>query len=48
MYREFEKTRRRQRDRLIRRCTVALIAFGVLFTAVGIYACICLQNPTVI
>lgn len=48
MYREFDKARRRQRDKLIRRCTAALIAFGVLFTAVAVYACICLQNPTLV
>lgn len=48
MYRNFERNRRKQREKLIRRCTVALIAFGVLFAAVAVYACICLQNPTLI
>ncbi len=48
MYRDFEKSRRRQRDKLVRRCTSALIAFGVLFVIVAVYACISLQNSTLI
>lgn len=41
-----EKSRRRQREKLIRRCTVALILSGVLFAAVGVCAYFYLQNPT--
>ncbi len=43
-----ENSRRRQREKLIRRCTVALILSGVLFAAVGVCAYIYLQNPTLL
>lgn len=48
MYRGYEKSRRRRREKLIRQCTVALAISGVLFAAVALCACIYLQNPTVL
>ncbi len=48
MYQNFEKTRRRQREKLIKGCTIALIISGILFAAVAACACIYLQSSTVI
>ncbi len=48
MQQNFEKSRRKQREKLIKGCTIALIISGILFAAVAACACIYLQNPTVI
>ncbi len=48
MYRNQERSRRRQREKLIKWCSAALVISGVLFAAVAMCACIYLQNPTLL
>lgn len=44
----FQSNRRTQREKLVRRCTVALVISGILFIAVAVGACLYLQGPSLI
>ena len=44
----FQSNRRSQREKLVRRCTVALVISGILFIAVAVGACLYLQGPSLI
>lgn len=44
----FQSKRRSQREKLVRRCTVALVISGILFIAVAVGACLYLQGPSLI